>query len=173
MRSFLPELVVAAALAGSACIPVVSFDVPLSAETTVEQASLFEEFLSLGFGDFASIELSTTEEFQNNDVRREQVTAARLTSLTLSIARPQGANFDWLDEIAFSVEADDLTQVDVANATIDDDTVVFSCDLEDVDLAPFVRAPTFAITTTTTARRPPQDTTVRVDMNFAIAAEVQ
>lgn len=173
MRRALPVLFAIAAGAAGACVPVVSFDVPLAAETTVEQASLIEEFLSLGFGDLASVELSSTEEFRNSDVRREQVKAARLTSLTLSIARPQGATFDWLDEIAFSVESEGLERVRVASATIPDDTVVFSAELDDVDLAPFVQASTFAITTDTTGRRPPQDTTVRVDMNFAISAEAR
>jgi len=162
------------AVASVGCVPIVAFDVPLSAETTVEGGGVIEQFLdAFGFGDFANVELSSTDEFENNDVRREQVTSARLTALTLTIAAPQGADFDWLDEIAFSVSSDDQPTVEVASGSIADDAVAATLDLEDVELAPWVRAPSFAITTDVTARRPPQDTTVRVDLVFAIAAELR
>jgi hypothetical protein len=171
-RLFTPALLVA--VAGVGCVPVVAFDVPLSAETTVEGGGVIEQFLdAFGFGDLANIDFSTTDEFENNDVRRDQVTSARLTALTLTIAAPQGADFGWLDEIAFSVEADGEPEVEVASASIADDAVAASLDLEDIELAPYVRAPAFTITTDVTARRPPQDTTVRVDLVFAIAAELR
>jgi hypothetical protein len=173
-RLLIPALLVAVAVAGVGCVPVVAFDVPLSAETTVEGGGLIEQFLdAFGFGDFANIDVSTTDEFENNDVRREQVTSAKLTALSLTIAAPQGADFDWLDEIAFSVEADGEPDVEVASGVVADDTVAATLDLEDVELAPYVRAPAFAITTDVTARRPPQDTTVRVDLVFSIAAELR
>jgi hypothetical protein len=160
--------------AGSGCVPVVAFEVPLSAETTVDGGGLLEQFIEVfGFGDLANVDFSTTDEFENNDVRSEQVTSARLTALNLSIAAPQGADFDWLDEITFSVETDGEPEVEVASGAIADDAVAAALDLEDVELAPYVRAPGFSITTDVNARRPPQDTTVRVDLVFAIAAELR
>jgi hypothetical protein len=166
--------VLATVVAASGCVPVVAFNVPLSAETTVEGGGVLEQFLdALGFGDLASVDFSSTDEFENNDVRREQVTSARLTALTLTIASPQGADFDWLDAIAFSVETDGEPKVEVASGRVADDAVAATLELEDVELAPYVRAPAFAITTDVTARRPPQDTTVRVDLVFAIAAELR
>lgn len=170
----LASLALCCAVVGGGCVPVVAFDVPLTAETTVEGGGVLEQFLdAFGFGDFANVDFSSTDEFENNDVRREQVTSARLTALTLTIASPQGADFDWLDEVAFSVDADEQPGVEVASGTIADDAVAATLDLEDVELAPYVRAPGFSITTDVNARRPPQDTTVRVDLVFAIAAELR
>ncbi len=165
---------IAVVVAASACgTPIVSFEVPVNAETTIASGGLIEQILAnFGFADFANVDLADTREFDNNNVQREQVTSARLTSLTLSIQSPQGANFDWLDELSFSVEAEGESTVEVANKTVADGQAAFACDLESVELAPYVRASSFAITTEANARRPPQDTTVRVDLTFAIAAEI-
>ncbi len=174
-RSTVVATVAAAALAtlGTACgPPLVTFDVPVTAETTIQQGTLIEDVLGVfGFEDFAAIDLADTREFKNSDIRREQVTSARLTTLNLSISSPQGANFDWLNSLSFSVAADGQDDVEVASKDIADGQSSFACDIEDVDLAAYVREERMAITTEANARKPPQDTTVRVDLNFVISAE--
>jgi uncharacterized glyoxalase superfamily protein PhnB len=166
--------IVAVVAAASGCgTPVVAFDVPITAETTVPGGGVLEQVLAVfGFEELANVDLADTREFDNNNVQREQVTSARLTSLNLTIVSPQGANFDWLDELTFIVAADDEDEADVASKSVDNGVAAFACDLADVELAPYVRASSFALTTEIDARRPPQDTTIRVDMNFAIAATV-
>lgn len=153
--------------------PTVTFDVPVNARTTVERGTVVDQLLDqLGFADLASVDLEATEEFENNDVRREQVVAARVTSLNLAVEAPQGANFDWLDAVRFSVAAGDVAAAEVGSADIADGTAAVACVVNDVDIAEFVRKSRIDITTEATARRPPQDTTVRVDVTFQITAEV-
>jgi len=172
MRTSIAALAVIVAATGCGT-PVISFEVPVTAETTIARGTVLEQLLdAFGFADFANVDLEDTREFDNNDVRREQVTSARLTALNLSIVSPQGADFDWLDALSFSVAADGQAETRVANKNVADGQSAFSCDLDDVELAPFVRAARFAITTEAEARRPPQDTTIRVDLTFAISAEV-
>lgn len=153
--------------------PTIDFDVPISAETSLEGAGLLDQILSnFGFADFANVDLEASQEFENNDVRREQVVDARMTFLNLTIKSPQGANFDWLDSVAFSVAAEGEDTVEVASATVDDGNTTVACDVNDVDLSPFVRASKMEITTEADARSPPNDTTITVDLNFKIKAEV-
>ncbi len=153
--------------------PVVSFDVPISAEATFERGNVLEQLLEVfGFEDFANVDLESTREFDNNDVRREQVQSARLTSLNMSIVSPAGANFDWIDELSFFVEASGEAKARAASKTVQDGQAAFACDLDDLELAPYVRASSFAITTEANARRPPQDTTVKVDLQFRISATI-
>ncbi len=166
--------VVAVVVGACACAPpTVTFDVPISAETLVTEGSLLEEILGdFGFGELADLDIEGTSEFENEDVRREQVVTARLTVLNLSIKAPQGANFDWLDSVAFSVAADGEEDAPVGDKTIDNGLAAFACDLDDVDLSPYIRASSMAVTTQADAIHPPQDTTVQVDLNFSITAEI-
>lgn len=175
MRSSLLVVAVVVVVTGAVGCgpPTITFDVPISAETTVQTGGLIDQLLDqFGFADFANIDLEGTQEFKNEDVRREQVVNARLEFLNLTIKDPQGANFDWLDALSFSVAADGQETAEVASATIDNGKAAVSCDVEDIDLSPFVREETMEITTEATARHPPQDTTVQVDLNFIITAEV-
>lgn len=167
-------LVAVAVAAVTGCgTPTVDFDVPISAETSLEGAGLIDQLLGdFGFADFANVDLEASQEFKNEDVRREQVVDARLTFLNLTIQSPQGANFDWLDSITFSVAADGEDTVEAASATVDDGQTAVACDVNDVDLSPFVRAAKMEITTAADARSPPNDTTIKVDLNFKIKAEV-
>lgn len=175
------RFVVVASFCASFCVigsvgcgpPTVTFDVPVHAETVVEEGTLIDEVLgAFGFEEFAGLDLEGTQEFQNEDVRREQVTQARLTLLNLSIVEPQGANFDWLNSFTLSVEAADLDKIEVASKEVDDGQEAFSGDIVNVDLAAYVREEFMEITTDVNASRPPQDTTVAIDVNFKITAEV-
>jgi hypothetical protein len=153
--------------------PTVTFDVPISAEAVVAEGNLIDQILGdFGFNELADIDVEGTSEFQNEDVRREQVVAASLTSLNLTITAPQGANFDWLDSVSFSVAADGESTERVASKTIDNGQSAISCDRDEVDLSPFIRSPSMAITTEADAIHPPQDTTVTIDLNFSITAEI-
>ena len=177
MRAVASSFVVAVVVivvAGSGCgAATVDFDVPVRAETRLEGAGLVDQVLgSVGFADLENVDFETTQEFKNNDVRREQVVDARVTVLNLSITSPQGANFDWLNSIAFTAAAAGEDSVAIASATVDDGEAAVACDVESVDVGPLVRAPKLEITTETDARAPPNDTTVQVDVNFHIRAEV-
>jgi len=161
---------------GSGCgTPSVSFDVPINAEAEIDGGGggILDPLLgAFGFDGFNNLNLETTKEFENNDVRREQVTSARIKSLNLTIVSPQGANFDFLDEISFSVAAEGEDKALVASKTIDNGLTAVALDLEDVQLAPFVQKSSFAITTQADGNQPPNDTTIQVDLVFGVTAEV-
>ena len=153
--------------------PTVTFDVPISAEAVVQEGNIIDQILGdFGFSELADINLEGTSEFENQDVRREQVVSARLTALNLTIKAPDGANFDWLDSVSFSVAADGESTERVASKTVDNGQVAIACDRDDVDLGPFIRSPRMSITTEADAIHPPQDTTVQIDLNFSITAEI-
>lgn len=152
------------------CVPTIEFDVPISDEAVIESGTVLEQLLSgFGFEDLVSMDLSQTNAFENNDVRKAQVEEARLTQLTLTTTAPDGATFDFLDSIAFSVAAPELPDELVASKTVGD-VASFDCDLEDVDLAPYVRAESFSLTTDVDGRRPDEDTTVQAQLVFHIVA---
>ncbi len=163
----------AAAVICGGCVPTVDFDVPVSGDTTVDKGSLLEQVLDgFGFGSFVTMDLSQSQQFQDNDTRKDQVTSTKLTKLTLSVTEPVDGNFDFLDKIAFSAAADGVDKAEVAHKDVPDGVRVFDCDLDDVELAPYVKAKSMSITADVTARHPAETTTVHVDANFHVTAEV-
>lgn len=168
-------LVVPFVLAAGACAPTVSFDVPVDGEATVAGAGggIIDDVLgSIGFDGFNNLDFDNTSEFQNNDVSREHVSSARIKSLHIAVVDPADANFDWIDEITFTVSAENEDTVQVASKIVPDGVGEFDCDLDDVELAPYVRQESVQIRTQADARNPPQDTTIRVEIVFGVTADV-
>lgn len=174
MRRFLQGFLVSGALTlFAACAPTVSFDVDINTETVVESGTLVEGLLEqMRFGDLVSMDVSSTEEFQNNQAEKERVIEARLREARLLIAAPKGQTFDFIDEIAFFVGAPGQPRERVAHKVVPDGIDAFDLELDDVDLAPYVRAESLSLTTDVTGRRPAQDTTVAVRLVLHIVAAV-
>ncbi len=155
---------------GCACAPTVSFDVELSETTTVDGSPLGGIFSAFTFGAFSGIDFETTSEFENNDANRELVESARLKSITLSVIDPDDGNFDWLNEIEFFVEADGLDRTRISSDEIADGLDSVSLTLDDVELAPFVRAPSVFFTTEVNALSPAVDTEIQADIVMGVTA---
>ena len=169
MRVFVVIVVVAV----SACVPAVEFDVPVSADTSVQAGGVLEQVLdAFGFNAFTSMDISQSSQFSANDTRKDQVTSTKLTKLTLTIKDPANANFDWLHTIAFEAEAQGQAKSEVAHKDVPTGVSTFDCDIDGVDLAPYVKADTMSITTTANAQHPPSDTTVHADATFHVVADV-
>lgn len=162
MKSLLLSVAFAVPMLTSGCAPDVTFSVPIEGETVVEGAGLVGELLDAfpDFGGFNSFDISTAEEFENNNAQKENVKTARLTSFTLEATAPADATLDFLDSIAFFVSAADLDEVQIASAEIEDGDTLVELDLDDVDLAPYVRADSMTFTTEISGRQPADDTTV-------------
>jgi hypothetical protein len=157
----------------AACNPTVSFDVPVEADATIEGASLIESLAGdFGFGGFAQVDLSDTQEFENRDVRKEQVTSAKATLIEVTVKSPDDQDFDFIEKLAFEVEAAEAAKETVAQKTFPKDARTVDLDVEDLELAPYVRSDSFKITTAATASRPRNDTTVHVKLNFNVTATV-
>lgn len=157
------------------CTPTVSFQVPVSGEARIPGATggLLDQVLgSFGFDGLDNLDFDTTQEFENNRVSREHVSSATLSSLKLSIASPANADFDWLDSITFTVAAENLDAVRVAKKSVNNGVSEFDCDIDDEELAEYVREKSFSIRTQADANSPPEDTTITIDLVFDVVAEV-
>ncbi len=165
-------LLLAITIFAAGCNPTIDFAVPIESETTIAGGGLLPDLLSaFGVGDLASLDLEASREFENNDVRKEQVVAARLTLLRLTIVEGSD-NFDFLDTLSFSVASPDLPKERVASKTVAEGVTTFECDLDTLELAPYVRAPSLELSSTVEGRQPADDTTIKIELNFDVKAEV-
>lgn len=157
--------------AGCSRLPV-SFDVTTRARTVVEKGTVVEQLVgSLGFGQFTNLDLSQSQEFQNRDVQRRHVASATVEALELRIVPPtsEGQDFDFLESISFFIEAPGLEKKRIAHKQVPRDSRSFKCELDSVELAPYVRAERMTVTTTVKGRRPENDTTLEARLVIAIS----
>ncbi len=146
------------------CADIDNFDVPVGAKATIPKATLIDQVLgSLDFLGFNDIDLSKS--FANQGVSKDQVDSVKLKSMTLEITSPSGASFDFLDSVVFFAEASGLEKVQVASlaevpgTSSKLDLVVNT----EVDLKPYVVAPSMTLKAEIQGKRPDQDTTVEAN----------
>ena len=149
------------------------FDVPVQSSTTIEKGTLLEMVIGdFGFSDLTTFDISNTQQFKNNNAQKDQVVTAKMTKLTLSITEPADQNFDFLDSITFYVAATGEEKTKIASKTISKGVRTFELELEEVDLAKFIKKDSISITTDVKGRRPSKNTTVKIDANFRIGARL-
>jgi hypothetical protein len=164
-------LVVIPILLLATCSGLDNIDVEASGEAVIPQRTVLDELLGqVSFAGFGNFDISQTQEFQNQGYTKDQIDSVRIERLTLEIADPAGASFDFMDTVRFSVEADGLPLVEIARL---DSVPAGSNELElqvagDVELRPYVVAPSMRITNDATGERPPQETTVRATAVFDV-----
>jgi hypothetical protein len=162
-------LVIVLPLSGGCSYLPVSFDVMTSSQTTIQKGTAVEQLVgTLGFGDFVALDLSQSQEFKSNDVQKRHVARARVQKIALRITAPQEQTFDFLKSISFFVEAPGLPKKRIAHSEVPRGARNFECQIDDLELAPYVQADTMTITTAVSGRRPAMDTTVRADLVITV-----
>lgn len=172
MRKLGSSLVLACLLA--ACAPP-SFDVVIESSGVIEGSSggLLTELLPPNFGGFNSFDFAATNDFKNSGYPKEQVDSVKLKAFTLTVTAPPGATFDFLDSIAFEIQAEGQPKKRVAfkNPVVRGQNVM-TLDLEPLELAPYVRADALSLTTTAAGRPPSKDTTVQGRVVFEVVPKL-
>ncbi len=137
-------------------------DVEGDAETTVEGSGLLGELLGeLGFEGFASMDIASSEELQNQGVEPGDIKDARLVSFELEVLDPEEGDLSFLSQLSVSVSAPDLPQVLLASqVAFPEGTTLVPFDVEDVDLTDYVTSRSLTLTTEATGEPPTEDTTI-------------
>jgi len=161
----------AAVLAAAGC--GATFDVTQKSSTTVPGGGLLQNLASGAFGDFTSLDLSSSQEFKNQGVSKDQVDSVKIKRFSLAVTSPPDGTLEFLDRIAFSVTADGQTTRRVAHKdSIPDAARTVDLDLDGVELAPYVTAPKMSLTTDSTAHAPSRDTVLEATVVFTVEPNI-
>lgn len=160
-----------ALLAGCGPIP---FKATVQGETTVTGSSL-GSLLTLfpQVGGFTNLDFDQNQDFQNNDASRAHVKTMKVTKFELKIISPATQDYSFLDTLRFSLHAaDESTEVasktGIASLDIPTPNATLLLDLDDVDVASYVRAAEVTISSSGTGRQPPQDTRIAATIDFEV-----
>ncbi len=160
-------------MVAAGCSSADNFDVPINANATIPGATLIDQLLEpFSFGALENIDFS--QELKNQGVTKSDVDSVHLQTFTLTVEAPAGQNFDFMDSISFSVETDGQPRTVVAKLdSVPKGVSTITLTVEkNLELAPYVVAPSMRMTTSVVGKRPPQQTTVAAHLVFDIDVNV-
>lgn len=149
------------------------FDITRTAQTVVQGSLLSQVLTPLGFSALSDMQLSNSTEMKNQGVKPNQIDSIKLKLLRLRVIKPPtGQDLTFFKSIEFFAESNGLEKKLVAKGgPFAPNQGQADLQLLDVDLKPYVTAPSMSLTTTVDGHSPAQDTTVeatvtlRVDVN--------
>lgn len=175
-RVVLALLPLAVALSACGSDGLDTFHIQETSTAQIAKGTLVEQLVgSFGFGDaFLHMDITSNEKLKNRGVKRSQIDSVRLESLKLQITAPaSGQTFDFLDKIAFYVEAEGVARKRIAVLDpVPDGVTTLSLSIDSLELAPYVAAPEMALTTEATGKRPANDTTVKATVGLVVDVNV-
>lgn len=159
----------------STCSSIDNIDVEAQGQAVIPKRSIVDELLgNLAFAGFSGFDISQTQEFQNAGYTKDQIDSVHMKRFTLTISSPSGATFDFLNSIRFYAETQDQPRVLIAELDpVPDGATQLDLDVvSDVDLTPYVVAPSMSITTEANGVRPAQETTVDADVVLDVDVDI-
>lgn len=160
-------------LALFACADLLTVPVETSASTVVEGQGTIGGILNLiEFAGFSDFDVVVQEELSNQGVEEGEIQEAYLTEFTLST--PDAEDLAFIETFAVFVEAEGQPRTRIAHQeAFPEGVTLVEMALDDVDLAPYIVAPSMTITTEVTANAPVDDTTVDADIALEVVATAQ
>jgi len=147
------------------CDSLDNIDVEAGGQATIPASTVVDTLLGqVAFLGFDQIDFS--QQFANQGVTEDQVDSVHLSSFTMTVEAPASGNFDFVTSVAFFAEAKGQPKVKIASMS-EIPPGARQIDLlvnEDVELKPYVTAPSMTISSEVSGKRPKEKTTVRADV---------
>jgi hypothetical protein len=153
------------------CNPTINFDVTSSNSTQIPG---FFGSLPLNNVSYTTppIDIAQQTGFNSAQTAKDRIQSAHAKKLTLSVTAPPGADLSFLTSIAVQIAAQGLPAVEVAHLSPVPAAPSADLALDDVDLAPYLKASSFTLTTTVSGTFPSRNTTVQGDLTVNLDASV-
>jgi hypothetical protein len=175
-----PLLSVCAFLVLAGCSPL-RFTAEVTGETTVPASPLgvpsavLEAFPAIG--SFTSLDFDQNQDFKNQGVTKEQVASAKLQALQLRILAPPDQDFSFLDSLEFFARAGDrevlvASRHHISSLGLRAPNPVLKMLLEDVELQPFITAPSMSFVVRGRGRMPPREVRLQAEVKLDVQVKM-
>jgi len=140
----------------------------------IPAGSVIDQLLGdLAFDGFDDIDVSQSQELENQGYTEDQIDSVHLETLTLTVSAPAGGNLDFLESIAFFVEAEGEERVEIARLEpVPEGVTEVDVPVADVELLPYVVAESMTVTAEAMGSAPDDDTTVDAHLVFDVDVNV-
>lgn len=168
-------LAISSMLLWMACSSLFRIRISDESITTVEQGTLLEQFAGdMGFGEFVSMDLTSSAELANQGVEPGDISEVYMENLELEAISPDGSDLAFISSVDVYVEAPDLPRVLVASQDdFPEGQALVAFDLEDVDLTDYVVSERMTFDTDVSGNRPEQTTDIAARFTVAVGVTGQ
>lgn len=160
------------AFVGTACDAI---DDLLTFYIDEEATIIVDSSFPVGLAPVLPVTVTTNSEetFKNNETRAELVKDVTLDRLTLSIAEPQGENFDFLSKIEIYISSEGNNPVKIAYLeNVPKGKQQITLEPTNAKLDEFIKGDSYTISTKASLSRPvAQDTNIKAAMRFKVTAD--
>ncbi len=130
-----------------------------------------------GISSFGNIDFSQSQEFKNQGVTKEEVDSVKPTFVRLQIVAPDNQDFRFLEQLQFYARAGDNEVLVAEKLGIDRLDLkaphpTLELDVKDVELQPYVTAPSMSIVVRGRGRQPANRTRLEATVGFDVAVKV-
>lgn len=172
----LASLLTAASLGLAACAPS-SFTTEVRGETTVPAGSPPGSSLNAfpAISSFAGLDFNENQDFRNQGLGKDEVTSAKVQTLTLEVLSPNSQDFAFLEDLEFFARAGDReerigSKKGIPKLNLRPPNPLLRLDLDEVELQPFISAPTMSIIVRGRGETPGQDVRLRAVVTLEVEA---
>ncbi|MDO6595810.1 hypothetical protein Q4512_02720 [Oceanihabitans sp. 2_MG-2023] len=127
--------------------------------------------------DFQTPDMTTESEstFENNDTRKDLIESIKLKTIKLTIETPEDGNFNFLKEIHIYINAEDVEEIEIANAFDLENIGATTLELEvtDEELKEFIKKDSFNLRVQTVTDETINEThDITIDTKFRVDAKI-
>jgi hypothetical protein len=153
------------------CHPTVDFDLTQSGSGTIPASPrpLPEQSLTFAIPQLQNVDPSNLKGFPGNTAK-DHVQSAKAKKITLTVTDPAGQDLSFLSSVAFSISASGLPTVQVAHLSPFPAAPSADLQLDDVELAPYLKADSFSITAAVTGTPQQRQITLQADLDVGVTA---
>lgn len=158
----------------SACDSLTTVIVDVESETTV-QGDPSPIKIDLGpftFDNFVSFDVSSSQEFENNNASKNNIGESYLTGFTLEVTDPDGQTLDFINSMKVYIsDGDSETKIEIARieeGTNTDVRLLYLDVFDDSEIGKYLRADKTKITVEANGNSPRNDTTIEAVATFKI-----
>ncbi|HZI13908.1 MAG TPA: hypothetical protein VE153_26260, partial [Myxococcus sp.] len=124
---------------------------------------------------FAGLDFNENQDFKNQGLGKDEVTSARVQTLTIEVVSPNDQDFAFLDSLEFFARAGDREariahKEQIPRLNLRPPNPVLTLELDGLELQPFISAPTMSIIVRGRGRMPERDVRLRAVVTLEVEA---
>jgi len=156
-----------------ACHPTIDFDLTQSGNVTIPGSPLATPVsLTLPIPGLQNVNASNVQGFPSSQTAKDHIQSARAKKITLTATSPQGQTLAFLSSVALSISAPGQPAKQFAHLSPFPAASSADLLLDDVELAPYLKADSFSVTTAVQGTPQRQDVTIKADLDLGVTASL-
>jgi hypothetical protein len=156
-----------------ACHPTIDFDLTQSGTINIPASQFAAPLaLTLPVPGLQNVDTSNVQGFPSSRTAKDHVQSARAKKITLTVTSPGSRDLSFLSSVALSISATGQPTKQFAHLSPFPAATSADLQLDDVELAPYLKADSFSIATAVTGTAQRSAVTIRADLDLGVTASV-